>query len=110
MKYSALLMNTAGAVLLMATASPAFAQSRVDRARVAIGEARAKIDAAVKTGATGEVPVLVARAQAALRTAEEQFERDHNASAIDAAHNASQLADEALGLVHAGAPEHRVGV
>jgi hypothetical protein len=99
MKYPAYLIRGAAvSALLIASASPAFAQSREDRARVAIGEARAKIDAAVTTGATGEVPTLVAQAQAALRSAEEQFKRDHNASAIEDAHRASLLADQALGL------------
>jgi SWI/SNF-related matrix-associated actin-dependent regulator 1 of chromatin subfamily A len=99
MKYPAFLLRGAAlSALLIVSTSPAFAQSREDRARVAIAEAHAKIDAANKTGASGEVPTLVARAEAALRSAEEQFHRDHNASAIEDAHQASLLADQAIGL------------
>jgi SWI/SNF-related matrix-associated actin-dependent regulator 1 of chromatin subfamily A len=99
MKYPAFLLRGAAlSALLIVSTSPAFAQSREDRARVAIAEAHAKIDAANKTGASGEVPTLVARAEAALRSAEEQFHRDHNATAIEDAHQASMLADQALGI------------
>jgi len=84
--------------LLIATAAPAYAQSNTDRARTAIVEARAKIDAAVKVGATGEAPRLIAQAQASLRTAEEDLARSHEKDAIDDAHMASRYADEALGI------------
>lgn len=98
MKTLGLLGRTAGLSLVLAlSATPAFSQDREDRARVAIGEARAKIDAANKIGAAGEVPRMVAEASAALRDAEEQFKRDHNSNAIAAAHRASELADVALG-------------
>lgn len=98
MKSLGLLGRTVGLSLALAlSATPAFSQDREDRARVAIGEARAKIDAANKIGAAGEVPRMVAEASAALREAEEQFKRDHDSAAIAAAHRASELADVALG-------------
>ena len=99
MRYSRLLARGAGiSALLIATASPAFAQSSTDRARMAITEAHAKIDAAQKVGAVGEAPRLLAQAQASLRTAEEDLARSHEKEAIDDAHQASQFADEALGV------------
>src|SRR4051812_24819801 len=91
--------------LLIVSISPAFAQSKTDRARMAITEAHAKVDAAVKVGAVGEAPRLVAQAQAALRTAEEDLARSHEYDAIEDAHHASALADQALGLAEQGKRE-----
>jgi hypothetical protein len=99
MKYSNLLIRTAGvAALLVATAAPAYAQSSTDRARMAQSEASAKIDAAVKIGGAGEAPRLLAEAQAALRSSKEQLARSHERDAIDEANRASMLADQALGV------------
>jgi len=99
MRIKTWLASTAGAtVLLIATAAPAFAQSDTDRARTAIVEARAKIDAAIKVGATGEAPHYVAQAQSSLRAAEEDLARSHEKDAIEDAHRASRYADEALGV------------
>lgn len=109
MRYSRWMARGAGiSALLIVSVSPAFAQSKTDRARMAITEAHAKVDAAVKVGAVGEAPRLVAQAQAALRTAEEDLARSHELSAIEDAHHASQLADEALGLAEQGKREDAV--
>lgn len=86
--------------LLIAAASPAVAQGKADRARTAIAEASAKIDAANKIGASGEVPRLQAEAQAALRTAKEDLSSGRKEEAIAAANHASELADMALGESH----------
>jgi hypothetical protein len=94
--------------LLLVSTSPAFAQSKTDRARMAITEAHAKVDAAVKVGAVGEAPRLVAQAQAALRTAEEDLHRSHEYNAIEDAHHASQLADQALGYAEQAKREDAV--
>jgi hypothetical protein len=68
-----------------------------DRAQAAIAEARGKVDAANKAGTAGQVPGLQARAQAALRTAEEDVARGDKEQAIADANHASELADMAIG-------------
>ena len=99
MKYSAfILRGVAASALLFATASPAFAQSQTDRARMAISEAQAKVDAAIKVGATTEAPRELAQAQAALRTAQEDLARSRELASIDDANQASAFADQALGI------------
>ncbi|MES2442319.1 MAG: hypothetical protein V4574_05775 [Pseudomonadota bacterium] len=109
MRYSRWMARGLGiSALLIVSASPAFAQSKTDRARTAIVEARAKIDAAVKVGATGEAPRLVAQAQASLRAAEEDLARSRELDAIADAHRASALADEALGVAEQGKREDAV--
>jgi len=92
------LRGAAASALLFATATPAFAQSQTDRARMAITEAQAKVDAAVKVGATTHAPKLMAEAQAALRNAQEDLARHDKDASIADAHHASELADEALGV------------
>jgi hypothetical protein len=98
MRKLGFLTGAAVSALFLTAALPASAQSSTDRARIAIGEAHAKIDAAVKVGATGETPRLLAEAQASLRSAEEELHRSHEKVAIDQAHHASLLADQALGV------------
>ena len=82
---------------MLAFSAPAFAEGKHDRAEQAIAEARAKIDASAKVGATTQTPRLQADAQAQLRAAEEHLAAGKKAEAIDDAHRASQLADTALG-------------
>ena len=77
--------------------APASAAGKHERAQAAIAEARAKIDASAKVGASTQSPRLQADAQAALRNAEERLARGDKDEAIVAAHRASQLADTALG-------------
>jgi len=92
MNYSAfILRGVAASALLFATASPALAQSRTDRARMAISEAQARVDSAIKVGAAAEAPELVAEAQ-------ENLERGNKDEAIAGAHRSSELADQALGV------------
>ncbi len=85
-------------VLLLSTATPAFARGKTDRAHEAIAAAKAKVDAANKLGASGEVPRLQAQAQAALRSAEEDLAAKRKDQAIAEANRASELADTAIGL------------
>jgi hypothetical protein len=86
------------AALLAVTASPALAEGKGDRAQKAIAEARGKVDAAERAGTTGDVPGLTARANAALRAAEEDVREGHKVAAIQAANRASELADTAIGV------------
>ena len=99
MNYSAfILRGVAASALLFATASPALAQSRTDRARMAISEAQARVDSAIKVGAAAEAPELVAEAQSELRSSQENLERGNKDEAIAGAHRSSELADQALGV------------
>ena len=75
------------AAVFLASASPAFAQSETDRARMAITEAEAKIEAAVKIGAVGDAPRLVTEAQASLRAAHEELASSRENGAIIEAHD-----------------------
>jgi len=81
----------------LALSTPAFAAGKHERAQAAIAEARAKIDASAKVGASAQTPQLQADAQAALRIAVERLARGDKVEAIAAAHRASQLADTAMG-------------
>lgn len=99
MKFpSVILQGVAASALLFATASPALAQSRTDRARMSITEAQAKVDAAIKVGAATEAPELVAEAQSELRSSQENLARGNKDESIAGAHRASELADQALGV------------
>jgi SWI/SNF-related matrix-associated actin-dependent regulator 1 of chromatin subfamily A len=80
--------------LLIAT--PSLAQSKIDRARTAVAEATAKVDAAEKIGAGTYASEPMTRAQESLRVARDQLARDHRDSAISEARRASALAEEAL--------------
>ena len=90
-----LLLQGVGITTLLVT-TPALAQSRIDRARTALTEASARVDAAEKIGATTYAPEAMARAQEALRVAQDQLNRDHRDSAINEARSASGLAHAAL--------------
>ena len=95
MRYPLILACVSGAALIVAP--PALGQGKKDRAREAVAAAQAKVDAASKVGAAGEVPRLLAQAQAMLRTAQEDLAGDHKELAISDANRASMLADQALG-------------
>lgn len=84
--------------LLALTAAPAMAEGKGDRAKKAIAEAQGKVDAAGTAGAGGDAPRLTVEAQAALRTARDDFAAGHKESAIAAANHASQLADSAIAV------------
>ena len=88
-------------------ASPVLAEGKADRAREAIAAASAKVDAANKVGASGEVPHLQAEAQAALRDAQEDLKSGHKDEAIAAANHASELADTAIGISHRNAVDQQ---
>lgn len=96
-KLKMLASGMALAALVSTSITPAFAENRRDRARAAIAQAHAKIDAANKVGATGETPRLQAEAAAELRGAEEAFEQSNEVLAIERANRATQLADTAIG-------------
>lgn len=93
--FNAVSVAAMSAALIFST--PAIAAGKHERAQAAIAEARAKIDASAKIGASTQSPRLQADAQAALRSAEERLARGDKDEAIAAAHRASQLADTALG-------------
>lgn len=95
MRFPTILACVSGVALI--AVPPAFGQGKKDRAREAVAAAQAKVDAAGKVGAAGEVPRLLAQAQAALRTAQEDLAGDHKEQAIADANHASMLADQALG-------------
>ena len=86
--------------LMLVSATPALAAGKHERAEAAIARAAAKIDAANKIGATGEVPGMVARAQAELAAAREDLHRGDKTEAFDRANHAGMVADTALGEAH----------
>ena len=96
--YKMMLNATIATAMMLGAASPGVARGKMDRAREAVAAARAKVDAAAKIGATGEVPRLQAEAAAALRTAEEDVASSRKDEAIAQANRASQLADTAIGI------------
>jgi hypothetical protein len=83
-------------VALLAT-SPAFAGGKNEQATAAIAAAEAKIDAANKVGASGEVPRVQASAGAALRAAKNDLSHGEKDEAIIDANRAATLADQAIG-------------
>lgn len=85
------------ALSLMA-APPVAAESKGDRAKVAVAEAQGKIDALNAMGAGGDVPRMTADAMAALRSAQDELRAGRKDEAIEAAHRASHLADTAVGV------------
>ncbi|WP_229726736.1 hypothetical protein [Sphingomonas alpina] len=96
--YSMMTRALCVSALLLSSATPAFARGKTDRAHEAIAAAKAKVDAANKLGASGEVPRLQAQAQAALRSAEEDLAAKRKDQAIAEANRASELADTAIGI------------
>jgi len=95
MRFPTILACLSGVALI--AVPPALGQGKKDRAREAVATAQAKVDAASKVGAAGEVPRLLAQAQGALRAAQEDLARDKKTDAIADANRASTLADQALG-------------
>src|ERR1700748_851929 len=101
-----LLRGVSAGTLLALTAAPVLAfPGKADRAQAAIAAAQAKIDAANKVGASGQVPEMQAHAQAALATAKEDLASGHKEDAIADATHAGELADGALGQTHQGNTE-----
>jgi len=83
---------------MLLAAAPAIAGDDHERATQAISAAQAKIDAANKIGASGEVPGMVARASAILAHARDDLHDGHKRTSFDEAVEAGRLADTALGL------------
>lgn len=84
------------ALLALSTIPVAAHAGKADEARAAIAEARGKIDAGNKVGASGVTPEMQSRAQAALASAEAHLNKGDKDAAISDAHHASELADMAL--------------
>jgi len=95
-RLSILSRGVAVSALIVMGSVPAIA-GKADRARSAIDQAKAKVDAADKVGASMNTPGLTARADAALATAQEDLKSGHKEDAFDAATQASELADTAIG-------------
>src|SRR5579875_2024271 len=93
----------AGAVAISAlvVATPALAQGKHDRAKMAMAAAQAKITSAGNLGVEGDAPRLLVEAQAALRSAHEDLSAGHKEASIRDANHASELADEAMAKAHA---------
>jgi hypothetical protein len=105
-RSSSLMRGASVAALLALTAAPTLAfPGKADRAQAAIAAAQAKIDAANKVGASGQVPEMQAHAQAALATAKEDLASGHKEDAIADATHAGELADGALGQTHRNTTE-----
>lgn len=98
-----MLKNTTFSSLLAASAlaltisAPAFAEGKGDRAQKEIAAARAKVDTAKSMGVASELPIGVARAEEALKTAQEEVSSGHKESAIKDAIHAQAMADAAIG-------------
>ena len=90
------------ATALIAVVVPAAveASDRAD-ARVAIAEARAKIETGDRAGVNGPAADAQARARAALDDAQAEYHSHHEDRAIASAHRASSLADLALATAQA---------
>jgi len=87
---------------MLLVATPAIAGDDHERATQAISAAQAKIDAANKVGASGEVPGMIARASATLAHARDDLHDGHKRRSFDEAVEAGRLADTALGLAQRG--------
>ena len=83
---------------LMLMASPVQAEGKADRARQAIAEAQGKVQTLGALGAAGDTPRMVAQAQAALRSAQDNLKGGNKDEAIADAHRASEMADTAINL------------
>lgn len=85
------------AATALALSVPAHAGGSEDRARIAISEAKAKIEAADTMGAAISLPQATADAKAALALAEEHFKADRDDQSIEAALKAESIADASIG-------------
>jgi hypothetical protein len=95
---SSMVRGMVAASALMLVAAPAFAGDE-ERARAAIAEAQGKIDAAGRVKAGDVTPDQIASAQASLKLAQEELKSGHEQKAIQAAIQAQQFADTAIGRV-----------
>lgn len=92
-KYASTMRGFLAATALVLTATPAFAGDE-ERALAAIAEAKGKIEAAAKLNPS---PELIARANAAVRLAEDQLKSGKEQKAIATAMEAQAAADTAIG-------------
>ena len=84
------------AALAAAMAPTAVYAGEQTKAEAAIAEARGKIDAGDKVGASEQAPQLQAQAREALASAQDLLSHHHKGEANVAAHHASDLADQAI--------------
>lgn len=84
------------ALLALSTVPAAADPGKADRARSAIAEARGKIEAGDKVGASAQAPELQARARASLASAEALLSRGKKDEAIADARHAGEFADMAI--------------
>jgi hypothetical protein len=91
-------------ILSVTIPSALIAGDRED-ARLAITEARAKIETGDKAGVNGPAADAQARARAALDEAQDEFHKHHEDRAMAAAQRASSLADLALATAQARAAD-----
>ena len=82
-------------VAFSALSTTAYA-GEAERARAAIAEAKGKIEAGDKVGASGEAAGLQTQARAALQSAQERLAHGKKAEAIADAQQAGALADQAI--------------
>jgi colicin import membrane protein len=68
-----------------------------ERALAAIAQAQGKIDAALRIKGGGASPEVIAKAQASLRLAKEEYQSGKEQKAIQSAVEAQQFADTAIG-------------
>lgn len=87
-----LIVAVFGATLLV-TAPGVVVAGKRDNARVAVAEARAKIDMNERNGITGAAADIQARARTALNKAEKEFSDSQENATIAAAKEANALAD-----------------
>lgn len=81
---------------LFVAVTPALAGDE-ERALAAIAQAQGKIDAALRMKNGSAAPEVIAKAQASLRLAKEQYESGKEQKAIESAVEAQQYADTAIG-------------
>jgi hypothetical protein len=96
-KLTHMMSKVGMAALLAATMMPASAiAGEQTRAEAAIAEAKGKIDAGDRVGAGEQAPELQQRARAALVSAQDLLNQHRKNDAFTEAHQASDLADQAM--------------
>lgn len=95
-KINSAMRGFIAASALFVAATPAFAGDE-ERALAAIAQAQGKIDAALRMKSGDVSPDVMAKAQASLRLAKEQYESGKEQKAIASAIEAQQYADTAIG-------------
>lgn len=95
-KINMAIQGVLAASALFVAAPAAFAGDE-ERALAAIAQAQGKIDAALRIKGGGASPEVIAKAQASLRLAKEEYQSGKEQKAIQSAVEAQQFADTAIG-------------